>query len=62
VQVSQDGSTWGDPIAQGAGSTPTTVIAFRPADAKFVRVTQTGSAAAGEQWAIGQIRVFAAGK
>ena len=44
--------------AQGAGSAPTTVIAFTPVQAKFVRITQTGTAAANEQWAIAQVRVF----
>ena len=38
---------------------PTTVIAFTPVPAKFVRITQTGAAARTEQWAIAQIRVFA---
>ena len=34
-------------------------MAFPPVQAKFVRITQTGAAAAGEQWAIAQARVFA---
>jgi hypothetical protein len=54
-----DGTTWGAPIAQGPGATPTTVIAFTPVQARFIRLTQTGTAAATEQWAIGQIRVYA---
>ena len=58
VQVSMDGSSWGTPVLQGAGAAPTTVMAFQPAEAKFLRITQTGAAAAGEQWAIAQIRVF----
>jgi hypothetical protein len=58
LQVSMDGSSWGAPVAQGAGSAPTTVIAFTPVEAKFVRITQTGAAAGTEQWAIAQVRVF----
>ena len=46
--------------AQGAGGTPTTVIRFAPSDARFIRITQTGSAASGEQWAIAQVRVYQA--
>ena len=54
-----DGTSWGKPVAQGAGAAPATVIAFTPVQAKFVRITQTGTAAANEQWAIAQIKVFA---
>jgi hypothetical protein len=59
LQVSMDGTAWGKPVAQGAGAAPTTVIAFTPVQAKFVRITQTGAAAGNEQWAIAQVRVFA---
>jgi hypothetical protein len=62
VQVSTDGTTWSAPVAQGAGETPTTVITFAPVTAKFVRITQTGTARNGEQWAIQQVEVLAAGQ
>jgi hypothetical protein len=62
VQVSMDGQGWGAPIAQGAGSTPATVIGFAPVQARFIRVTQTGTAVTTEQWAIAQVRVFEAGR
>jgi hypothetical protein len=58
VQLSMDGSTWGSPVAQGAGATPTTVMPFAPSEAKFIRITQTGTATSGEQWAIAQVRVY----
>jgi mono/diheme cytochrome c family protein/glucose/arabinose dehydrogenase len=58
VQASSDGTTWGAPLAQGSGQTPTTVVAFAPVSAKFIRITQTGSASNGELWAIQQVRVF----
>ena len=58
VQLSMDGSTWSSPVAQGAGAAPTTVMAFAPSEAKFVRITQTGTAANNEQWAIAQVRVY----
>ena len=54
-----DGTSWGSPVAQGAGSAPTTVINFAPVQARFIRITQTGTAAGNEQWAIAQVRVFA---
>jgi hypothetical protein len=61
VQVSMDGSAWTD-VAQGAGSTPSTVIALTPVRAKYVRVTQTGTAPNGEYWGIAQFRIFQVGK
>jgi hypothetical protein len=54
-----DGTAWGNPVAQGAGAAPTTVMAFAPVQAKFIRITQTGAAAGSEQWAIAQLRVYA---
>jgi mono/diheme cytochrome c family protein len=62
VTTSADGQSWSSPVARGAGSTPTTVIAFLPVQARFIRVTQTGTASGTEQWAIAQIRVFEQGK
>ena len=53
-----DGTTWGTPVAQGAGETPTTVIPFAAAQARFIRITQTGAAANGEFWGIQQVRLY----
>ena len=58
LQLSMDGTTWGAPVAQGAGETPTTVIPFAPAQARFIRITQTGAAANGEFWGIQQVRLY----
>jgi hypothetical protein len=58
LQLSTDGSTWGAPVAQTAGGTPTTIVTFKPVQAKFIRITQTGTARNGELWAIQQIRVY----
>ena len=44
VQVSMDGTTWGNPVAQGAGTGAATTITFAPVRAKFVRITQTQTA------------------
>jgi mono/diheme cytochrome c family protein len=62
VQVSNDGATWSAPVAQGTGAAPTTVITFRPVPARFIRITQTGTARGAERWAIQQVRVYRAGK
>ena len=42
VEVSSDGATWSAPVAEGEGTGQSTVIAFAPVRAKFVRITQTG--------------------
>ena len=60
VQLSMDGSTWGAPVAEGQGSGSTTVIAFPPAAAKFIRITQTGTATDNAPWSMQRLRLFAA--
>ena len=60
VQLSVDGTTWGQPVAQGAGQTPTTIVMLRQTPAKAIRITQTGTAANGELWAIQQVRIYEA--
>ena len=59
LQVSMDGTPGARRSRRAPAPTPTTVIAFAPVQAKFVRITQTGAAAGTEQWAIAQVRVFA---
>jgi mono/diheme cytochrome c family protein/glucose/arabinose dehydrogenase len=59
VQVSNDGSSWGTPVAQGAGGTPTTAITLPPTRTRFIRITQTGTASGNEVWAIQQLRIYA---
>jgi hypothetical protein len=59
VQVSTDGTSWGAPVAQGAGQSPTTIVWFSPTPAKFIKITQTGSAVNNEAWAIQTIRIYA---
>jgi mono/diheme cytochrome c family protein len=58
VQVSADGKTWSAPVAQGQGSGATTVIAFAPVRARFVRLTQTATVADAPSWAVQGLRLF----
>lgn len=58
VQVSTDGKTWSQPVARGAGTGTATYIPFGPVKAKFVRITQTGSAAGAPPWSVSRLRVF----
>jgi mono/diheme cytochrome c family protein/glucose/arabinose dehydrogenase len=61
IQLSMDGQKWSAPVAEGAGSAATIVATFKPAQAKFVRVTQTGKAENPPAWSILNFRVYAAG-
>ena len=43
VAVSDDGLTWSAPIATGRGTPGITTIGFPPQNARWIRITQTGS-------------------
>jgi len=59
VQVSMDGTSWGKPVAEGTGTGTPTIITFKPVQAKFVRVTQTGKAEDAPPWSVLAFRVYA---
>ena len=59
VALSADGKAWGKPVATGKGGSAVTDIAFTPAKAKFIKITQTGSVN-GLFWSIHELQVFAA--
>lgn len=60
VQLSDDGKTWGEPVASGHGSGVVTEIFFPATKGKFIRITQTGSVS-GLFWSIHELRVFEPG-
>ena len=60
VQVSEDGKTWGEPVAAGKGEGLRTTITFAPARAKFVRITQTDVAPGTPAWSIRNLRIYEA--
>jgi hypothetical protein len=62
IQLSLDGKTWGAPVAEGKGAAATTIATFRPARAKFVRVTQTDAPDPALPWSVLNFRVYVAGK
>jgi hypothetical protein len=63
VQVSTDGTTWSDALAEGQGQAPTTTMTLsKPTQAKFIRITQTGTPVKPLGWAIQRVRVLAIGK
>jgi hypothetical protein len=54
-----DGKTWSAPVAEGAGAlTPTVATMAKPVQAKFIRVTQTGTAEAAVPWSVLNFRVY----
>ena len=55
-----DGKTWSKPVAEGKGEGPRTTITFAPTRAKFVRITQTDSAADAPAWSIRNLRIYEA--
>jgi hypothetical protein len=57
VNLSNDGITWGSPVATGAGSSALTTISFPTNTARYIRVTQTGSVG-GLWWSIHEFNVF----
>jgi len=56
VNVSNDGASWGNPIATGVGAVPIVAVSFAPQAARFVRVTLTGSATT--SWSIHEFNVL----
>jgi mono/diheme cytochrome c family protein len=58
VQVSMDGTNWGAAVAEGAGALTPTIVAMKPVQAKFIRVTQTGRADDAVPWSVLNFRVY----
>ncbi len=58
VLVSQDGKTWSDPVANGAGQLGITTITFPVQHARFIKLVQTGTSAK-YHWSIFEFNVYA---
>ena len=62
VELSTDGHTWSKPVAQGNGKLGPLEISFKPAQAKYIRITQTGKLKGNEKkisWSIAELQVLA---
>ncbi|HWX21682.1 MAG TPA: discoidin domain-containing protein [Candidatus Binatia bacterium] len=57
VTLSNDGSNWGSPVATGAGNSAVTTITFAPQTARYLRITQTGTAS-GNYWSIHELYIY----
>jgi mono/diheme cytochrome c family protein/glucose/arabinose dehydrogenase len=60
IETSMNGTTW-FPVAEGAGQGATTIVSFKPVQARFVRLTQTALADNAPPLSIQQLRLFEAG-
>jgi mono/diheme cytochrome c family protein len=58
VQLSLDGSAWSDPVVVGQGTGSSTVVAFTPVRARFVRITQTATVENAPPWAMQQLQLY----
>jgi hypothetical protein len=53
VEVSDDGASWSEPLATGAGEDALTTVRFARQEKRFVRVRQTGTSAS--WWSIHEL-------
>jgi hypothetical protein len=60
VQVSMDGKSWSEPVAQDQGTGGATLLTFAPVRARFVRLTQTAAVDDARAWSIQRLRLFQA--
>ena len=61
VQVSMDGTRWvTPPAAEATGITGQNIVAFRPVQARFIRITQVAVDATAPAWTMSNVRVFVA--
>jgi hypothetical protein len=60
LEVSADGASW-TTAAEGAGTPGSTTISFAPVQARFVRLTQTGTAENAGVWSMQRLRLYRPG-
>jgi hypothetical protein len=58
VSLSKDGVNWGNPVATGSGAI-VTAVSFAARAARYIRITQTGSASA-NWWSIAEFNAYLA--
>jgi RHS repeat-associated protein len=57
LYVSNDGQTWGSPVATGTGATGVITIVFPAQTARFIGIVQTGSSSS-NWWSIAELNVY----
>ena len=56
LELSANGAQWGAPVMEGKGAVLFEIIFKAPQKARFIRITQTGSA--GNSWGINELALF----
>lgn len=56
IYLSNDGSSWGNPVATGTGAGPVITVNFTPQNARYIKVVQTGTSTS--WWSIREFNVF----
>lgn len=59
VSVSDDGISWGEPVASGKGEAASTFVSMEPTSGRFLQIIQTGDDPH-HRWSITDIKVFGA--
>ncbi|MBA3936563.1 MAG: ThuA domain-containing protein [Planctomycetes bacterium] len=59
VRLSDDGTTWSEPVATGEGKAAVTDIALPGKAARYLRVVQTASGKTGLYWSIHELKAYA---
>ncbi len=59
VRLSDDGTTWSEPVAKGEGTTALTEITLPARPARYLRVVQTASGKTGLFWSIHELKAYA---
>ncbi|HEY2674281.1 MAG TPA: discoidin domain-containing protein, partial [Rugosimonospora sp.] len=57
VSLSTDGTTWGSPVATGTGTAALLTVPFPATNARYIRVTQTGTSTS--WWSIAEFNAYA---
>jgi mono/diheme cytochrome c family protein len=58
VQLSTDGTTWSAPVAEGTADGNMTAIAWTPARARFLRITQTADSPGAPAWSMLETKIY----
>ncbi|WP_433894316.1 glycoside hydrolase family 3 C-terminal domain-containing protein [Streptomyces sp. CA-111067] len=58
VYLSDDGTTWGDPVAEGTGTGRVTTADFGARQARYLKIVQTGSASS--WWSVAELNAYTA--
>jgi hypothetical protein len=59
VQLSMDGTTWSEPVAEGRANSTMNAITWTPRSARFLRITQTAASPGLPPWEMFNAKLYA---